>query len=224
MSSLVQLDPYTAQAQNDNVTLLQKIQDLHKIIQAAQTGMLTTRASDGYFHARAMTPVGRQFQYVFNLSPSRDHGYSCTAYSNTQVNLVFIANNTSPKFQEIQNDNHVNVSFFDTATTHWASFSGIARVIEDTSVIKKYWSSSIAAYFGDLGDGIHKGDENDPRVAAIEVVPDEVRYWLATSGSISRGVQEIASAAQGKVTVPGELRTITKEEVRLTQGTGAKSK
>lgn len=52
-------------------------------------------------------------------------------------------------------------------------------------------------------------------MAAIEVVPDEVRYWLATSSSISRGVQEIASAAQGKVTVPGELRTITKEEVSL---------
>jgi hypothetical protein len=45
------------------------------------------------------------------------------------------------------------------------------------------------------------------------VVPDEVRYWLATSGSISRGVQEIASAVQGKVAIPGELRTITKGEV-----------
>ena len=93
-----------------------------------------------------MTPVGRQFQYISDLSRSRDHGYCCTAYSNTQVNLVFIANNTSPKFQELENDDHVNVSFFDTATTHWASFSGIARVIEDTSVIKKYWSSRYAIW------------------------------------------------------------------------------
>lgn len=77
--------------------------------------------------------------------------------------------------------------------------------------------SSIASYFGDLGDGVHKGDENDPRVAVIEVVPDEVRYWLATSGSISRGVQEIASAAQGKIAIPGELRTITKEEVSISR-------
>lgn len=50
-------------------------------------------------------------------------------------------------------------------------------------------------------------------MAIIEVVPDEVRYWLSTGGCISRGVQEVASAVQGKVTVPGELRTITKEEV-----------
>lgn len=54
-------------------------------------------------------------------------------------------------------------------------------------------------------------------MAAIEVIPDEVRYWLATSGSISRGVQEIASAVQGKVAIPGELRTITKQEVSASQ-------
>lgn len=170
---------------------------------------------------------------------SHDHKY--TAYSNSQVNLLFIANNASPKFQELENDSHANVSFFDTSTTHWASYSGIAKVIEDRSVIKQYWDSwyvlvlyighscsnqtdvisrdSISAYFGDLGDGIHKGDENDPRVVIIEVVPDEVRYWLATSGAISRGVQEVAQAARGKVAVPGELRTITKEEVSSLQVT-----
>jgi hypothetical protein len=31
------------------------------------------------------------------------------------------------------------------------------------------------AWFGDLGDGVHKGDENDPRISLIEVTPDEVR-------------------------------------------------
>jgi hypothetical protein len=70
---------------------------------------------------------------------------------------------------------------------------------------------SIGSYFGDLGDGIHKGDETDPRVAVIEVIPDEIRYWLASSFPVS--VQEVASTVQGKVTVPGELRTITNEEV-----------
>ncbi|KAI0298521.1 hypothetical protein BC826DRAFT_997819 [Russula brevipes] len=202
MSSNVKLDPYVAQAQNDDLTPSQKIEGLHKVIQGAQTGMLTTRASDGHLHARAMTPVG--------------------PYSNIQVNLVFIANNTSPKFQEIRNDSHVNVSFFDTATTHWASISGTARAVEDRSVIKKHWSTCMASYFGDLGDGVHKGDENDPRVAAIEVIPDEIRYWLATSGSVSRSIQEVASAVSGKVTVPGELRTITQEEIQLVQGLSAK--
>jgi hypothetical protein len=78
---------------------------------------------------------------------------------------------------------------------------------------------SIGAYYGDLGDDVHKGDENDPRVVIIEVVPSEVRYWLATSGAFSRVIQETTQAKRGKVAIPGELRTITKEEVSSLQMT-----
>lgn len=77
MSSKVQLDPYVAEAQNDDVSPLQKVEgtlyifwgslrechlrvDLNKIIQGAQTGMLTTRAPDGHLHTRAMTPAYRE--------------------------------------------------------------------------------------------------------------------------------------------------------------------
>lgn len=73
---------------------------------------------------------------------------------------------------------------------------------------------SISAYFGDLDDA-HKGDENDPRVAVIEVVPNEIHYWLAKSGGIARGVQEVVKTVRGEVSIPGELRTITTEEVGL---------
>jgi len=66
-----------------------------------------------------------------------------------------------------------------------------------------------------LGDGSHRGDENDPRVCIIEVVPKEIRYWLSTSGSLSRGVQEVVKTVKGEVAIPGEMRTITAEEVGL---------
>jgi hypothetical protein len=29
-----------------------------------------------------------------------------------------------------------------------------------------------------LKDGVHTGDENDPRVSVIEVIPKEIQYWL----------------------------------------------
>lgn len=73
----------------------------------------------------------------------------------------------------------------------------------------------MAGYFGDLGDGIHKGDVNDPRVSAIEVTPEEIHYWHATSGTVSRTAQVAVSAVTGKTAAPGELRTITKAEVSL---------
>jgi hypothetical protein len=82
-SSRIELDPFLVQAQNDDVTPAQKIEgmrvqggpsqshfptDLHKVIQNAQTGMLTTRASDGHLHARAMTPAGREPDLIVSLT------------------------------------------------------------------------------------------------------------------------------------------------------------
>jgi hypothetical protein len=72
---------------------------------------------------------------------------------------------------------------------------------------------SVSAYFGDLGDGIHRGDYNDPRVSIIEVIPDEIRYWVSTSNALSHGISVAVGAVTGKVSVPGELRTITSQEV-----------
>jgi hypothetical protein len=65
-----------------------------------------------------------------------------------------------------------------------------------------------------LKDGVHKGDENDPRISIIQVVPEEIRYWLPTKGTIGRAIETGVSKMTGKVAAPGELRTITKAEVR----------
>lgn len=154
--------------------------------------MLTTRGTDGHIHSRAMNPV----------HPS----------SEMDLSLLFIANNVSHKFEEIQNDAHVNVSFLNPETTNWASFSGKARIIQDRQEIKKHWTPATASWFGDLGDGIHRGDENDPRVAVIEVVPDEIRYWYTTKG---RAPDVEIGAVTGKVACPGDLRTISQDEIQL---------
>ncbi|TFY68620.1 hypothetical protein EVG20_g3492 [Dentipellis fragilis] len=188
------LDPYVSKALNDKVSTHQKIIDLQKIVKAAGTGMLTTRASDGFLHARAMTPAGPR--------------------SDKQLTLFFVANKFSGKIAEVENDAHVNVSFLDTSSTSWASYSGTARIVTDKSIVKQHWTPMMSAYFGDLGDGVHKGDENDPRVITIEVVPEDIVYWLTTSGAISRTVHIALSALTGHGTAPGELREIKKEEVR----------
>ncbi|KAI0744225.1 hypothetical protein C8Q80DRAFT_1220880 [Daedaleopsis nitida] len=198
MSYNKELDPYSAKAQNDNLTPQEKIEGLHAIVQNVKTGMLTTRSSAGQLHSRAMAPAGP-------VSP-------------TQVTLVFIANRASHKFDEIENDSHVNVSFYDESNTNWASYSGVAKISQEQEKISKHWSSAISAWFGDLGDGVHKGDQNDPRVAIIEVIPNEIRYWMATRGAVGRAVDVAVSAVSGKSAAPGELRTITKDEIQLVQG------
>lgn len=113
-------------------------------------------------------------------------------------------------------------------------FCGKAKIDNNRESIKKHWSSqcvyfsvscshylptflSVAAYFGDLKDGVHKGDENDPRVSLIEVVPEEIRYWLPTKGSIGRAIETGLGAMTGKAAAPGELRTIAEAEVRTSK-------
>jgi len=193
-----ELDTYSRIAENIDIAPQQKITDLQGVVKEAKTGMLTSRDVDGNLHSRAMIP--------------------CAPTSENQVTLLFIANNASHKFSEIQNDSHVNVSFCDPSSTDWASFSGKARLSQDRDLVKKHWSSMLTAYFGELKDGVHTGDSNDPRVSIIEVIPDEIRYWVANSSSVVRTAQVAASAAMGKATSPGQLRTITKEEIQLVSG------
>ncbi|KAJ7188322.1 hypothetical protein C8R46DRAFT_877954, partial [Mycena filopes] len=180
--------------ENTTLSTQEKIAGLHEIVQAARTGMLTTHGSDGHLHSRAMIPA----------SP----------FTDTQLSLIFLANNASAKFDEIKNDSHVNCSFCDTSSTSWASYSGTAKISQNKEMIEKYWSPAVSAYFGDLKDGVHHGDKTDPRVSVIEVSPVDIRYFVATKGSLARGVDVAVSKVTGKVTTPGEMRTITQEEVR----------
>ncbi|KAG6375366.1 hypothetical protein JVT61DRAFT_2921 [Boletus reticuloceps] len=184
------LDPYSRIAESKDVPLLQKIKDLQTVVKTAKTGMLVTRDSNGNLHSRAMAPAN--------------------------VEARLLANNVSCKFEEIENDSHVNVSFFDPSSTDWASYSGRARVTQDKELIHQHWSMFISGYIGNLGDGVHKGDKGDPRVAVIEIIPDEIKYWISEQSRISRTAQVATSAVLGKATAPGELRTIRKEEVSPT--------
>lgn len=70
-----------------------------------------------------------------------------------------------------------------------------------------------SAWFGDLKDGEHKGDANDPRVSLIEVIPEEIRYWWPTEGKAMRAIEIGISAVTGQVASPGELRVLTPKEV-----------
>jgi len=199
MSSNPTLDPYTKNAEKTDLTPHVKIDGLKDIVKNCETGMLTTRSREGHLHSRAMTPAKS---------------------NNSQDNLhfVFIGNNASDKFDEIKNDDHVNVSFYDHATTDWISVAGTACVTQDKTFIRNFWSPILAGYFGDLHDGVHTGDIDDPRVSAIEVIPREIRYWVANKGKLAQTVQVAIGAATGKGRAPGELRTITPAEIQLVEG------
>ncbi|KAB5591250.1 Protein bli-3 [Ceratobasidium theobromae] len=189
-------DPYVEEATNDKLTPQQKIDGLKEILKIAKTGMLTTRDTSGELHSRAMAPA----------SPVDG------------LHFTFFANSESHKTDEMETDPHVNVSFFEPGSNSWVSVSGTAKVMRDKKRTKELWNPFVRAWFGDLGDGIHKGDENDPRVVLIDVTPTEIRYWHSTRTKIGATIEVATSAITGKVATPGELRVITPQELALVEG------
>ncbi|KAH9808598.1 hypothetical protein DFH28DRAFT_970278 [Melampsora americana] len=181
-------DPYTEKAAKE-ASPDEKVKEVESIVDTVQTAMFTTRHSDGTLNSRAMHPACKK-GLVFE----------------------FIANNHSGKFEEINKDHACNVSFYDTSSTDWVSVAGEAKVINDHEEIKKIWSPSIKAWFGDLGDGKHTGNYDDPRVSAIQVKPTEIRYWHAKS-KISQTVEIAKARVTGNTAAPGVLRVLDSSEL-----------
>lgn len=145
-------DPTAKQAASAGSELSpqQKIEGALKLIKdVGGVGMFTSRSPDGKLASRAMihaTTEGNVFSFYFN----RESG----------------------KTNDLQTDDQVNLSYLNPKTGDWVSVSGKAIINTDKSKVKKHWSSGLKAWFDDKKDGKHTGDENDPRVALIDVHPE----------------------------------------------------
>lgn len=81
--------------------------------------------------------------------------------------------------------------------------------------IKDLYSTPVSAWFGDLGDGVHTGKAEDPRVSLIEVKAKYISYWKPTVSSIGF-LKEIGVASlTGKVADTGVLRQLVEEDIEL---------
>lgn len=86
--------------------------------------------------------------------------------------FLFLSNANSQKFKDIEANKEVNLSFEDSSKHDWISVTGEAvTASNDDPRIKEIWSKPIAIWFGDVGDGVHNGSPEDPRMKLIEVQP-----------------------------------------------------
>lgn len=129
------LDPFVAQSSMSSASAQEKVvgrssysiilcssmylpvTGLREIISSTQTAMLTTRSPDGHLHSRAMAPASCTLSLaLFILSL-----ILLLAKEDKEQKFIFLANNVSHKFDEMKNDEHVNVAFINRTTTAWAS-------------------------------------------------------------------------------------------------------
>jgi general stress protein 26 len=150
---------------------LQKIADLLKGIHIA---MMHTVARDGSINSRPMAVQDKTFD----------------------GKLWFLTRASSEKVEEIQQDQHITLSFTDTSGAKYLTLKGRATVNQDRAKINELWNVMYKAWFP-------KG-ENDPEIAVLRVDVSEAEYWEASSSSLIRSAKYLAAAVTSGKTSIGE--------------------
>lgn len=178
-------DPSVTKQYDTETPYSEQLQDFYKLADANRISLLITDRK-GSTVSRAMAVSKRSacdFKYLSNIN--------------------------SAKIADIKQNPNVNVSFFNGSDMSWISVSGKANITQDTTQIREIYSPVVSAWFGDLGDGVHTGSADDPRMALITVKTDRVSYYKSEKGKIGRMTEMAKAITLGQVAQTGVLRELS---------------
>ncbi|WWD19795.1 hypothetical protein CI109_104259 [Kwoniella shandongensis] len=184
-------DQYTA-ASGTSPSLTEKLTTLREFLNTQKSVMLVTVSEDGSLHARTMAISEITKDWKFR----------------------FVYDNESHKDAEVKNDSHVNLNADGmTQNKGWVSIAGKATRSTDRELVKHLYTPTLKAWFADKGDGVRDGSPNDPRLTVLEVKVDEIRHFHQVKTTLGTITDVVASTITGSTATPGEVRTITGEEI-----------
>jgi general stress protein 26 len=123
-----------------------ELEKFYALVDEIEIAMMTTRRPDGHLESRAMANQKRA----------------------AGADLWFVTAEGSGKLRDLEQDPHVNLSYFKDGTMEWISVSGIATISRDRAKIRELYASDWAAWFPNEGDPRH-GTPDDPRFVLIGV-------------------------------------------------------
>lgn len=92
-------------------------------------------------------------------------GRSMAVAKRTGPDFLFLANANSTKVKDLEANKEVQLSFRDSKTEDWVSVTGeVVCMTNDDPRIKEIYSKPVKVWFGDIGDGVHDGGPEDPRM------------------------------------------------------------
>ena len=106
-----------------------------------------------------------------------------------------------------------NMSFLDPISGAWASISGTAKIVSDADTVQKYYSPQLRAWLGDMGDGVHDGGPNDPRIGVIKVEAKLATHVAAKRGILGRAVETVKGSVKGDVPAINSIRELSMAEL-----------
>jgi len=184
-------DPYTAKNMDDTTSLKEKVEDLSEFVTACKFGMMTTRdEASGMLVSRCMALAAKE----------------------NEIDLIFHTNTESGKTDELSGDPHLNIAFLNSSG-EWASISGTSSIVTDRETVKKYYSSSLKAWLGDLGDGTHDGGPEDPRIGVIRVKMNTATYAVVRKNAAGRALDVAQGMLTGSTAKVNKLRSLSEGEV-----------
>ncbi len=144
------------------------------LIKGIHICMMTTVAKDGSMDARPMAVQDKPFDGT----------------------VWFLTRGSSEKVDEVQEDQHVTLSFAEPSDSKYITLKGRASVSHDRGKIHDLWNSMYKAWFP-------KG-EDDPDIAVLRVDVREGDYWEASSSKVLFYAKYAIAAATGGSVPVGE--------------------
>lgn len=123
-----------------------ELDKLYDLIDDIEIGMLTTRRRDGHLESRAMATQKRA----------------------SGADLWFVSAEGTAKIRDLENDPHLNVSFYKDRTREWISISGVGVLSRERGKIRELYAPDWKIWFPEEGDPRH-GTADDPRMVLIGV-------------------------------------------------------
>jgi general stress protein 26 len=123
------------------------------------------------------------------IEPESDHSY-----------LWFFTNEYSPKVEEIQSDQKVNLSYANPEKEVYVSVSGNAKLVTDKEILKQHWSPVLKAWFP---DGLQ-----DPKLALLRVDISQAEYWDSPSNKMIQFYGMVRAIMSRETYDPGDHKKI----------------
>jgi general stress protein 26 len=168
-----------------------KLDDLHALIEGIETAMFTTRRADGHLVSRPMATQKR---------------------GKTSADFWFVTDGDAHKLDELENDPHVNLSYYRDRTREWVSVSGIARISRDRAEIRRLYQPDWKAWFGDEGGG-RDGGPDDPRLTLILVDAHSVVYMQSDTPRPVVLFEVVKGMVTGSTPDIGSVRVVSSAEM-----------
>jgi general stress protein 26 len=153
----------------------ENIKKLHDLVKDIRFAMLTTVEEDGTLRSRPMAT--QEFEF--------------------DGDLWFFTSANASKVDEVQHNQHVNVSYAEPKDQKYVSVSGTAQLVRDRQKIEELWNPLFKAWFPQGLD--------DPEVALLKVSVDKAEYWDSPSSRVVRLVGFAKALVTGKpISNPGD--------------------